>query len=475
MQETEPRRLGPSPWSNLLMGILFVAFVVALVYLGIFLYTSVRNFVASAPIPFFYNPPNFVRSFVRTPTPVLPQRAAGDTTTSMPPIVPDPERLDRVNILLLGVDQRPSQNGSTRTDTMILLTVDPTTKTAGMLSIPRDLWVRIPGYDVWNKITTAHYYGEARGYPGGGPALAMRTVEKELGVRPHYYVKVNFAGFERLIDLIGGIDIYVENTINDPEFPDHNYGFDPLYIPAGQHHFDGEMALKYARTRHSDNDFGRMKRQQEVIEAVVNQVLDTDQLDTLVRKAPALWQSFQETVETNMPLEVILKLAPLARDIRLDDVQKLVIDQSMTQPLRAENGAAALLLLRDKVRPTIDAMFHAEPAADTTQLELRNGVAAENAGLVIHNGTPTGSLAHRTASYLITQGFRVIQYGPVDTNRFDYPQTIIIDYTGNPNTVRQLQQLLNVTDDQLEYDPNPSSQVDVKIILGADYEQPTTP
>ena len=473
MQETEPRKFRPSPWVNLLMGILLAVFVAALIYLGIFLYTSVRHYVASAPIPIFDDPPPVLKVAIKTPTPVQPVRAAGDATP-VPLIVPDPEGLEQINILLLGVDQRPSEKGATRTDTMILLTVDPASKTAGMLSIPRDLWARIPtvGY---NKITTAHYYGDHYDYPGGGPALAMKTVEKEFGVRPHYYVKVNFAGFERIIDQIGGIDIYVEKTINDPKYPDHNYGYDPLYIPAGHHHFDGQMALKYARTRHGSNDFARMARQQQVIEAVIQQVLDTDQLDTLIKNAPALYQSLQDAIKTDMPLSAMLKLAPLVREIKLDDVQKIVIDQSMTQSFRAENGAAALLLLRDKVRPAINAMFHTPSPVDTTQLEVLSGVAAENAGLVIHNGTPTGSLAARTAVYLRKQGFRIIQYGPVDTGHFDYARTIIVDYTGNPNTVRELQRLLNLTDSQIEYEPKADSQVDIKIILGADHRLPTTP
>jgi hypothetical protein len=133
------------------------------------------------------------------------------------------------------------------------------------------------------------------------------------------------------------------------------------------------------------------------------------------------------------------------------------------------------LLLRDQVRPAIDAMFRTPAVVDKTQSETHNGVADENAGLVIHNGTPTGSLAARTTTYLQSQGFRIIQYGPVDTGRFDYARTIIIDYTGNPNTVRQLQQLFNVADDQIEYEPNSDSQVDVKVILGDDFQLPTPP
>lgn len=475
MRETEPQRLGPSPWTNLLMGILFVTFVIALVYLGIFLYSSVRNFVANAPIPVLEQVPfkAVFKPSSSTPVPIQTGHEAGATPAPM--LMPDPERLERVNILLLGIDQRPGQKGATRTDTMILLTVDPASKTAGMLSIPRDLWVRIPAYDVWNKITTAYYYGEAQNYPGGGPALAMKTVEKEFGVRPHYYITVNFTGFEKIIDYIEGIDIYVEKPINDPTYPDQNYGYDPLYISAGQQHFDGEMALKYARTRHNDDDFGRMRRQQQVIEAVVRQVTNTDRLDTLIKNAPGLWQSFQDTIETDMPLSVMLKLAPLAREINLDDVQKIVIDRSMAQPFEAENGAQALILLRDKIRPAIDAMFNVEPAVDAVQLETLNGVAAENAGLVIRNGTTTGSLAARTAKYLQAQGFRILEYGPVDTGRFDYVRTVIVDYTGNPYTLQRLKQVLNLPEPQIEYPAIPDSPVDLQIILGADYELPTTP
>ncbi|MFZ5917594.1 MAG: LCP family protein [Chloroflexota bacterium] len=384
--------------------------------------------------------------------------------------------MERINVLLLGVDQRPGQTGPTRSDTMILLTIDPASKTVGMMSIPRDLWVRIPAYDIWNKITAANLYGDLNDYPGGGPALAMKTVEKEFGIRPHYYIKVNFAGFEKIVDHIGGIDIYVEQTINDPDFPDHNYGYEPLYIPAGQHHFDGEMALKYARVRHNaGGDFGRMDRQQQVIEAILRRILDTGQLDTLVKNAPALWQDFQDAVETDMPFSVMLKLAPLAREIRLDSVQKLVIDSSLTTSFTAENGAAALLLDREKVRPLVEAMFHATAIGETTSVPPLSGMAAENAGIVVHNGTPTGSLAARTAAYLRDQGFRVIQYGPVDTGRFDYARTIIIDYTGNPYTLQQLKQALNLTDPQIEYPANPDSPVDIQIILGADYQLTTTP
>ena len=175
-------------------------------------------------------------------------------------------RKERVNILLLGIDQRDNKvdKGPWRTDTMILVSIDPATRSASMLSIPRDLWVTIPGYGE-NRINTAHATGDIRKYPGGGVALAKKTVWYTFGVPVHYYVRINFVGFEKMIDAIGGITIDVESAIHDDSYPDQNYGTMVVDIPAGVQHMDGKTALQYARVRHGRNDFDRMKRQQQVI------------------------------------------------------------------------------------------------------------------------------------------------------------------------------------------------------------------
>ncbi len=146
--------------------------------------------------------------------------------------IPTWEGKERVNILVMGIDARPGEEGPWRTDTMMVLTVDPLTLSAGMLSIPRDLWVPIPGYGE-GRINTANYLGDAYDYPGGGPALAARTVQYNLGVPIHHYVRVDFSAFVHLVDLIGGIDIYVPEEINDPWYPGPNYDYDPLVYPGG--------------------------------------------------------------------------------------------------------------------------------------------------------------------------------------------------------------------------------------------------
>ena len=189
----------------------------------------------------------------------------------------------RVNILVLGIDQREGMADPARTDTMLLFTLDRQARTAGMLSINRDLWVKIPGGQREGKINTAHFLGEVEHVPGGGPALAMQTVQAALDMPVPYYIRLNFSAFERLIDLIGGIDINVEETIDDPAYPDAGFGYDPFHIDAGWQHLDGRTALKYARTRATaGSDLDRVKRQQQVILAVRDKLLKEKQLPQLL-------------------------------------------------------------------------------------------------------------------------------------------------------------------------------------------------
>ena len=192
------------------------------------------------------------------PVPTLPFGAT-------PTLIPTSEAAaanDRINILVMGIDRRPGEAFISRTDSMMVISIDPRDDSAAILSIPRDLYVVIPGRGR-DRINTAFVYGSAGDNPVGGAALAMTTVEHNLGIPVDHYLLVDFGAVIRGIDALGGIDVNVPYTINDPTFPDMNYGFDPLYIPAGQHHFDGQMALKYARTRHADNDFRRASRQQQ--------------------------------------------------------------------------------------------------------------------------------------------------------------------------------------------------------------------
>ena len=217
-------------------------------------------------------------------------RGFGDVTTA-----------SRVNILVLGIDQREGMTDPARTDTMLLFTLDRQTNTAGMLSINRDLWVKIPGGQREAKINTAHFLGEVERVPGGGPALAMQTVQAALDVPVQYYIRLNFSAFEQLIDLIGGIDLNVGETIDDPDYPDAGFGYEPFHIDAGWQHLDGPTALKYARTRATaGSDLDRVKRQQQVILAVRDKLLKEKRLPQLVTQIGSLLTVYSGSIQTNL-------------------------------------------------------------------------------------------------------------------------------------------------------------------------------
>ena len=270
-----------------------------------------------------------------------------------PTAFPEWTETGRVNILLLGIDERESEQGPWRTDTMILLSIDPAARTAAVLSIPRDLWVTIPGYDFEARINTAHFYGDLRGYPGGGPVLAMATVQAVFDLPIQYYVRFDFAGFEKLIDAIGGIDLNVETPIDDPLYPDSGYGYEPLHIDAGLQHMDGQLALKYARTRHGGlEDFDRMRRQQQVIMAVRDKVTRANMAPTIMTQIVPLLQAMGSTFKTNFTPDQLVRLIQLGTQIDPRRIQTRAIEPAMTVPYHIAGNPPqdVLIPIRDQIR-----------------------------------------------------------------------------------------------------------------------------
>ena len=198
-----------------------------------------------------------------------------------------------------------------------------------MISLARDLLVPLPGYTNVAKINSAHVLGEVYKYPGGGPALARATVASFIGHPIDYYVRMNFEGFRQIIDQMGGIDIDVPKAINDPLYPDNNYGYDPFYIPAGHIHMDGTLALKYARTRHEDSDYGRARRQQQVVLAVKQKLTQPGQLALLLPRLPGLMVTLAKSVQTDMPLDKLLSLADELNHADFAKPVQVVVDDKM--------------------------------------------------------------------------------------------------------------------------------------------------
>jgi LCP family protein required for cell wall assembly len=284
------------------------------------------------------------------------QLPLGNETGPGPEAVPDWSERERVNILLLGIDQRPNEEGPWRSDTMVLVTVDPQSMTAGALSIPRDLYVEIPGYGE-RRINMAHFLGEAYDYPGEGPGLAMQTIEYNFGIPVHYYIRINFQGFREIVDYLGGVTIEVEEEIWDYRYPDGQYGYTTIHIPAGTQSMDGRMALQYARTRHSGTDFDRLRRQRQVLLAIREKALRLD----LIPKIPALASTMGQSVITNLQLGEVVTLAQIATRIGAEDIRFAVIDESMTVPVALEEEGDVLFPKREKIRQVVEEVFDSAP------------------------------------------------------------------------------------------------------------------
>ena len=380
------------------------------------------------------------------------------------------EGTERINVLVMGIDQRENEQGPWRTDTMLVLTLDPVSMSGGMLSIPRDLWVPIPGYEE-GRINQAHFLGEAYDHPGGGPALAVNTVQYNLGVPIHYYGRFNFTAFEELVDLIGGIDVYVEEEINDPAYPDEGYGYDPLYIPSGWQHLNGEMALKYARTRHSPGgDFDRAKRQQQVIMAIFEQVTRLELLPQLAPRAPEMWQTLQGAVETDLMLDQIIALAQLASEVGAEDIRYGVIDEYYTQFWTTPDGQQVLIPLRDRMREMRDYIFTVQAPSPQYAEDPAARLAEEAAVIKVLNGTTTAGLAALTSDHLQQQGLLLTD--PDNADRSDYTESLIIVYTGKTYTAEYLVNLLDLPMTAVVHGPDPNAEHDISLILGADYQPP---
>jgi polyisoprenyl-teichoic acid--peptidoglycan teichoic acid transferase len=360
----------PGCLASLLLG----AVVLGAGFSAYFTFVSVRDFVAGwnmtdlpmANLPIadqpITNPPTpnpvVISSVPATP---LPLRVPATATPA--PLLPKQwAGTERVTVLLMGIDYRAgatceAQGTAFRTDSMMLATIDPVGMTAGLLSIPRDLWVTIPGYDENDTINTANFRGDAYAYPGGGPALAVKTVEYNLGVKVDFYVRMDFAAFEKIIDTLGGVDINNQEAINDPQYPDGACGFEPFYLSAGPHHLDGHDALRYARTRHNSSDITRGERQQEVALATLRHIQDPVQWPAFLAQAPSLYQALNDNVRTNLTLDQIIALALLVKNLPPEQIRHQVIDFKYVQLAQTANGRQVLQPWWDKIRGLRDSMF----------------------------------------------------------------------------------------------------------------------
>ncbi len=249
------------------------------------------------------------------PAPNTYGRAATPPIPIPPPAEPFtfPERT--LNVLLLGSDRRSGIGF--RTDTILIASVQPATGLVALISIPRDLYVYLPGYTI-SRINTAWIYGETLGTPGGGPQLLFDTVRYNLGVPIDRYALVEMAGFQQIVDILGGVDVRVACDFTDwrlrqPGLPQQALSSWALFtMPRGVAHLDGDAALWYARSRSRSSDFDRARRQHDVLRALYRAALRPE----VLTRIPELYRALGSAVKTNGDLDDVLSLAPFADEPR---------------------------------------------------------------------------------------------------------------------------------------------------------------
>ncbi len=340
---------------------------------------------------------------------------------------------ERLNVLVMGIDRRPTEgNIRTRTDTMFVVTIDPVSDTAGILGIPRDLWVTIP------ESSNNRSYSERinAAYVFGGPELAMETVELNLGIKIDHYLTIDFEGFKRIIDEMGGITIYIEQDVYDPYYSDTERRGDyfPLDFTAGETvHMDGKTALGYARTRRNSSDFDRIRRQQQVIFAALDKAGELGLSD--VGKIPSLWNQYKNAIQTDINDLLVLRFAGLAGEIDTSRIAALSIGVA-TVPWTTPQGAAVLRPDAGLIQDLIEALFS------------DNRLQEENAQVEVQNGAGADGLATEAVNFLAGQGFPSGALTAADAaDGRIRPNTEIIDFSGKEYSVERLADLLGVSGD----------------------------
>jgi LCP family protein required for cell wall assembly len=441
---------------------------------GIYLaYTLTRNMAASSAAG---GANSFSPSSVAQGSPLPPGSTPEPTADLSGPSFKPWNGVDRVTVLVMGLDFRANQpsEGPPRTDTMMLISMDPVGLTAGVLSIPRDLWVDIPGFG-FDKINTAYFDAESYRLPGGGPALAMRTVEELLGIPIDYYAVIDFNTFTYFIDNIGGIDVNV---------PERELKIQTIYkggsysyiLRQGMNHLDGPQALAYARDRDTPGgDMDRARRQQQVIFAVRDKVLQLNMLPHLILTAPDFYKSFAQGLKTNITLDQAISLAWTAKGIPRENIKTGIISTAQLQSITQINGLDVIVPNLDKVRALRDQVFlssgGAGPSASAPS-DPAQAAVQEAAKIQILNGSGISGAAAATKSYLLKHGFSDANIVVGDAQGY-YPVSRVIDLTGAPYTVAYLVKLMQVDPSNNLSQINFQSPVDVQVILGGNWRVPS--
>lgn len=286
------------------------------------------------------------------------------TATSTATPAPAPKSIRETdNFLLLGVDRRPGEY-AWRTDTIMIVAVDYDAGRIGVVSIPRDLWVQIPGYGM-GRINQVDFEGEQQKYPGGGPALAAKVIEDNLQVPipPKHWVRLELEALPQLVDALGGVTVTLDCPLHeltpDPKAPDSG-AFEHFDLPAGEVFLDGVNAAKFARYRYASSDFARAQRQQQLIWAIRERALQVN----AIPKIPELWRVLSKTFKTDLGVLDAIRLARLGARLGAEQVHGMTFSPKAIAPAVVGGGAQVVKIMDPaEVQRELEGLFSSQPLA----------------------------------------------------------------------------------------------------------------
>ena len=365
---------------------------------------------------------------------------------------------ETVNFLLIGSDKRSGT--SFRTDTMVIAILRPNDGQVSLISIPRDLWVSIPGWEN-QRINTAYQHGELSGYPGGGPGLLKDTIQYNLGIRIDHTAMVDFDGFRKIVDTLGGVDVpvscpYTDWHLIDPTFdPEIESNWSLYTVDSGVIHMDGDLALWYARSRQKSSDFDRGRRQQEVLRALFTQTLQTGTLSRI----PELYNNFKDTVTTDLGLADILQLSLYGPKMTSADIRSYYIRPPYVTSWITDQGAYVLLPNTDLLPQLLTEAL----SASTTTVE-RQAIAID-----VMNGTSVAGYDTLASTRLNYAGYET---RIIPSDRQDYAYSVLIDKSAvqDSETGNNILGVMGMLPGSLIPAQDPNSSARYLLILGYDYQ-----
>jgi polyisoprenyl-teichoic acid--peptidoglycan teichoic acid transferase len=392
------------------------------------------------------------------------------------------EKEDRINVLLLGMGG-PGHDGPYLTDTIMVVSIKPSTNEVAMISLPRDMGVDIPNQGLY-KINHANHFGEKQ-KAGWGGAFASEIISETLGIPIHYYVRVDFKAFEEIINEVGGITVNVDQSFVDPLFPlSGTIEYKTVSFKKGVTSMDGDTALTFARSRHGNNgegsDFARAARQQKVILALKEKMLSYETILNPVR-INSIMKSLDTHMTTNMTFDEMLTFIRKAKTMQTDTLHKIVFDSSPQGPLKDAIGAGGAYLLLPKSGSYQEIQQHVVNVFDTTRhtnTAVLDDTPAQDAPtytqtvIEVQNGTWSAGMAARIEKRLKDAGIDVTTIGNTESRPVTQSGIYTLTSDAPSDVTQSISSLLQIPPrDLATITPVVATGTQILVILGEDFSE----